>query len=149
MLQGFKGDCDHELQSRTSSQAALKEDWKTAPASYGSSRARGRIGAIIVGLDHSHSNTRSEPHLWPHRSSWQCLILNPLSEARDRTHILMDTSQAHYRWATLGTSKGLIVNSWSVLHVRPSGCSCLGCQRKVFQSLPLLFANSAFQERGW
>ena len=27
-----------------------------------------------------------------HRSSWQHWILNPLSEASDRTHILMDTS---------------------------------------------------------
>ena len=31
----------------------------------------------------------------PH-SSWQCQILNPLNEARDRTHILMDTSQVCY-----------------------------------------------------
>ena len=28
-----------------------------------------------------------------HHSSQQCQILNPLSEARDRTHILMDPSQ--------------------------------------------------------
>ena len=28
-------------------------------------------------------------------SSWQCRILNPLSEARLETHILMDTSQVH------------------------------------------------------
>ena len=28
-----------------------------------------------------------------HHSMWQCWILNPLSEARDRTHILMDTRQ--------------------------------------------------------
>ena len=27
-----------------------------------------------------------------HHSSWQRWILNPLSKARDRTHILMDTS---------------------------------------------------------
>ena len=27
-----------------------------------------------------------------HHSSWQCPILNPLTKARDRTHILMDTS---------------------------------------------------------
>ena len=30
-----------------------------------------------------------------HHSSWQCQILNPPSEARDQTHIPMDTSQAH------------------------------------------------------
>ena len=28
-----------------------------------------------------------------HHSSWQCWIPDPLSKARDRTHILMDTSQ--------------------------------------------------------
>ena len=27
-----------------------------------------------------------------HHSSWQCQILNPLNEARDQTHISMDTS---------------------------------------------------------
>ena len=31
-----------------------------------------------------------------HHSSWQCQILNPLSEVRDRTHILMDTRWVHY-----------------------------------------------------
>ena len=30
-----------------------------------------------------------------HHSSWQCPILNLLIEARDRTRILMDTSQHH------------------------------------------------------
>ena len=38
-----------------------------------------------------------------HHSSWQCQILNPLSETRDWTHILMDTSQIHYHWTTTGT----------------------------------------------
>ena len=32
-----------------------------------------------------------------HHSSQQCQILNPLSEARDGNHILMDTSQVHFR----------------------------------------------------
>ena len=31
-----------------------------------------------------------------HRSLWQYRILNPLSEVRDQTHILMDTSQVRY-----------------------------------------------------
>ena len=32
----------------------------------------------------------------PHHSSWQYQILNPLSEARAQTHILMDTRCVHY-----------------------------------------------------
>ena len=35
-------------------------------------------------------------HVWdPHHSSLQHWILNPMSEARDWTHLLMDTSWAH------------------------------------------------------
>ena len=39
--------------------------FRAAPVAYGSSQARGRIRAIAAGLHHSHSNTRSEPHLQP------------------------------------------------------------------------------------
>ena len=45
---------------------------------YGGSWARGQIGAIAAGLNHS---------------SRQRQIYNPLSEVRDQTCILMDTSQ--------------------------------------------------------
>jgi len=38
-----------------------------------------------------------------HHSAWQCQILNPLSEARDQTHVLMDTSQVSYYCAAMGT----------------------------------------------
>ena len=31
-----------------------------------------------------------------HHGSWQCRILNPLSEARDQIIILMDPSLVHY-----------------------------------------------------
>jgi len=37
-----------------------------------------------------------------HHSSWQRLIPNPLSEARDRTCNLMDTSRICFRCATTG-----------------------------------------------
>ena len=40
-----------------------------------------------------------------HHSSQQCQILNPLIEARDRTQILIDTSQVCYCWATMGTPR--------------------------------------------
>ena len=33
---------------------------RAAPEAYGSSQARGRIGATAAGLHHSHSNARSE-----------------------------------------------------------------------------------------
>ena len=32
-----------------------------------------------------------------HHSSWQRRIFNPQSEARDQTHVLMDTSCVRYR----------------------------------------------------
>ena len=32
---------------------------------YGSSQAGGQIGAVVANLHHSHSNVRSEIHLWP------------------------------------------------------------------------------------
>ena len=40
-----------------------------------------------------------------HHSTWQCQILNTLSEAKDRTPILMDTSWVHYCWPTMGTPR--------------------------------------------
>ena len=57
----------------------------TIPEAYGSSQARAGIRATATGLHHSHSNTRSEPHLWPTPQLAANQILNPLSEARDRT----------------------------------------------------------------
>ena len=51
---------------------------------YGSSQARGQIGAAAASLCHSHSNAVSELRLRPlHYSLLQHRILNPLSEARD------------------------------------------------------------------
>ena len=66
---------------------------RVAPVVCGSSQARGRIGATSAGLRHSHSNMRSQLHLWPHHSSLQCWILNPLMEAGDRTLTLINTSR--------------------------------------------------------
>ena len=56
--------------------------FRTAPMAYGSSQARGRIGAAAASLHHSHSDTGSKPHLWPTSQLMVTLILNPLSEAR-------------------------------------------------------------------
>ena len=38
-----------------------------------------------------------------HHSSGERWLLNALIEARDWTHILVDTSRVRYRWATTGT----------------------------------------------
>ena len=37
-----------------------------------------------------------------HHSSQQCQIFNLPSEARDQTHIPVDTSHFHYHWVTIG-----------------------------------------------
>ena len=48
--------------------------------------------------------TQNPSHVYHlHHSSWQCQIPDPLSEAKDGNHILMDTSQIHFCCATMGT----------------------------------------------
>ena len=42
-----------------------------------------------------------------HCSPWQRWILNPLSKARDRTCVLMDTTQVHYHRDTMEMFMGL------------------------------------------
>ena len=44
-----------------------------------------------------------------HHSSWQHQILDPLIEARDQTHVLMDTRWVHYCWATTGTPEIIFI----------------------------------------
>ena len=73
---------------------------KAAPVAYESSQARGQIRATAAGLHHSHSNVGSKPHLRP---TQQRQILNPLSGARDRTHIFMDASGIRFCCAMMGT----------------------------------------------
>jgi len=77
--------------------------FRAAPMAYGSCQARGQIRAAAASLYRSAT--------WDlncvcdlHHNSQQCQILNPLSEARDWTHILMNTSQVHYCWAMTGTT---------------------------------------------
>ena len=69
----------------------------------GSFQARGRIEAAAASRCHSHSHTRSEPHLRPtpsttynnlHQQHW---IRNPRSEARDQTHTLTETTRLSTR----------------------------------------------------
>ena len=81
--------------------------FRAAPEACGGSQARGRIRATAASHSpshsHSHRNTRSELRLWPTPQLRQCWILNPLSEARSQTYILMDPSRIHFHCATTGT----------------------------------------------
>ena len=66
--------------------------FRAAPAVYRSSQARGQMGAIVVGLHHSHSHNRSELHLWPMLQPVATpQMLNPLSRVRVQTYILTET----------------------------------------------------------
>ena len=60
---------------------------------YGSSHAEGLVEAAPASLHHTHSSVGSKLPVTFTTSSQQCQILNPLSRARDRTCVLMDTSQ--------------------------------------------------------
>ena len=71
------------------------------PAAYGSSR----LGVESeLQLPATATTVQDPSHICNLcHSLWQHWILNPLSEARDRTHILMDASRVCYRWAARGT----------------------------------------------
>ena len=68
-----------------------------ARAAYGNSQAGGRTAATAAGLLHWHSNTRSEPHLWPKPQ------LMAMSEARDGTESSWILVRFINCWATKGT----------------------------------------------
>ena len=70
--------------------------FRATPMAYGISQARGQIRAAAAGLHQSHSGARSSRICNLHHSSRQHQILNPMSEARDRTHNLMVISQVRY-----------------------------------------------------
>ena len=68
---------------------------KVAPVANVSSLTRGWIRATADGM---------------HDTSWQCQILNTLSEDWGRTYILMDTTRVHFHWAIKGN---LPLRFWS------------------------------------
>ena len=62
---------------------------RATPVAYGASQARRRVEAVAM-----TTATWYLSHVCNlHHSSWQCWILNPLSEARDRTRVLTDISR--------------------------------------------------------
>ena len=68
---------------------------RATPMAYGGFQARGLTGAVAASLRQSHSNVGSEPCLQPTPQLMAMLVLNPLSEARDRTHNLVVPSRIH------------------------------------------------------
>ena len=54
-----------------------------APKAYGGSQAKGLIGAVAAGLATAKATQDPSRVCNLHHGSWQCLILNPLSKARD------------------------------------------------------------------
>ena len=80
--------------------------FRVVPSEYGNSQAGSQIGATAASLHHSHSNVGSEPHLGTkHHSSQQRRTPDPLSKARDRTHILVHTSRICFCYDTKGIPK--------------------------------------------
>ena len=84
--------------------------FRSAPMAYGGSQARGLIVAVAAG---------------PCHSSWQRQLLNPLSEARDRTRNLMVPNWIHFCCLaeTLNSDTGpLSFDAWThaLLLKRPS-----------------------------
>ena len=77
--------------------------FRATPKAYGGSQARGQIGSVAAGLHTATATWDLSCICNVHHSSGQCWILNPLSEARDWTCILMDPSQICFRWATMET----------------------------------------------
>ena len=61
--------CFHFLVLRKNVAVSICEQFfflhRAEPTACGSSQAKGRLGAVAAGLRYSHSNTRSEPRLWP------------------------------------------------------------------------------------
>ena len=100
-----------------------------------SSQARGQIGAVASGLARATAMPDLSCICELHHSSQQHQILNPLSRARDRTHILMDASQVHYHWATMGTAH--LLKSLSQLLY----CSVLGFLVDLFLLITVLWWN--------
>ena len=68
--------------------------FRATPTAYGNSQARGGIGDAAAGLHCSHSSEGSESHLLLPTPQLMDMP-DSLSEARDQTCLLMDTSLVH------------------------------------------------------
>ena len=109
-------------------------------------KARGLIRAAAVSLHHSHSNTWSEPRLWPtpHLTAMQ----DPLPT--ERGHILMDTSQIHFYCATWDLPKfpqfwKISVYKFWLFSLNLLICMCMYVRISHCHYYKLCFLNSIFE----
>ena len=103
-------------------------------AAYGSSWARGRIGATAAGLHHSHSNEGSQLRLRPTPQLLETLDPQPREQGRGGAHILMDTSGLGVLCTATGTPSHIspfpIFPEHSFQDKRSSSCKSL-CPQTV------------------
>ena len=98
--------------------------FKVVPVAYGSSSAGVELEPQLPA--YATATAMCNPSLICdlHRSPQQCQILNPLSEARDRTCISMDTSQACFLLSHSGNSpQGYFLWGWGNLSGSKGGVS--------------------------
>ena len=91
--------------------------FRAAPRAYGSVPRLGVESELQLPVYTTATATQNRSHVCDlHHSSQQRQIPNPLSENRDQTHILMDTSWIRFHCATLGTpiSSSLSVGTWTL-----------------------------------
>ena len=83
--------------------SVLSYFFRASPVAYGDSKVRGWIRAAAAA--YTTATAMQDPsHVCSlHHSLWQHWILNTLSEVRDWTWGLIDTSQIHFSWATMVT----------------------------------------------
>ena len=86
-------------------------------AAHGSSQAGVSIRAAAASLHHSHSNAESKPYLQPTPQLTAMPDPNPLSNAGDQTHILMDTSLVRNPLSHNGNSWRVIILALLCFHL--------------------------------
>ena len=99
--------------------------YRAAPMAYEGSQARGWIGATVAGL---------------HHSSWQRWIPDPLSEAREWTHILMDASGIRFYCTAMGTPSKSTLKEYCL--------NCLQSHSKFMDPLTQQFSISVWTWEG-
>ena len=79
--------------------------FRVSPVAYGDSQAWGRMGLQLLAYATDRDTAMQDPSCICnlYHISQQRLILNPLSEARNRSRILMDASQVRYHCSAMGT----------------------------------------------